>query len=150
MLGGLFAHEGDEIDGDREIGEDAFVFPQGFEHGCHGAFRIRCAAAPDFTIADLAGKRGYSHVFDADCIEVWTEEDARATVERGEASDEVGAARLDFLKRDLGSGVGEPVCEEIGHRLLVGDIRLVEGGVVGIDGGDADEILEEHAGNSKF
>lgn len=40
VLGGFFSHEGDEVDGDGEVGEEVLVFREGGEHGGHGAFGV--------------------------------------------------------------------------------------------------------------
>lgn len=144
VLGGFFAHEGYEIYGDGHIGEDVFVFCETGEHGGHGAFGIGCSASPDFTVAYFPGKGGDGHVGDAYGIEMGAEEDAGTAVEGGEAGDEVWAVGGDFLKGDGGSDAGEPVGEVGGHFFLVGVFRFIRVGVVWIDGGDADEVLEEH------
>lgn len=78
------------------------------------------------------------------------EEDAGATVEWCEAGDEIGAVGLDFLKGDFRTEVFEVVLEEVGHQFFAGDACLIWCGVVGVDRGDADEVLEEHGSFSTF
>lgn len=150
VLGGFLAHEGDEIDSDGELGEEVFVFGESGEHGGHGAFGIGCATAPDFAIADIPGEGRDGHVGDAHGIEMGAEEDAGASVEGGEAGDEVWAPWGDFLEGDGGSDVGQPVGEVGCHFFLVGEFRFIRVGVVWVDGGDADEVLEKHGGSLSF
>ena len=66
----FFAHETDEVDGDGEVGETVFVFEKSDEHGGHGAFGIRGAAAPDFSIADFGGEGVDGHSVHGDGVEV--------------------------------------------------------------------------------
>lgn len=144
VLGGFLTHEGDEVDGDGEVGKEVFVFGEAREHGGHGAFGIGCASPPDFAVADFSGEGGDGHVGNAYGIEMRAEQDARSAVERGETGDKVWSTGGDFLKGDGGTDVGEPVGEVGGHFVLMGVFRFIRVGVVGIDGGDTDEVLEEH------
>ena len=140
-LMGFLAHEGDEVDGDGEVGENVFVLKESKEHRGHGAFGVGGAATPDFSVAFFGAERLDGHAVDGDGVEVGSEEDAGAVVGTRGAGNEVGAVGEDFVEGDGEAPRGEQGGEVGSH---FGFAR--KGGVgdgVGVDGGNADEVLEE-------
>ena len=140
-LARLFAHERDEIDGDRERGELIAIALERDEHRGHRAFRIGGSAAPNFSIADFTTEGIDRHVGDADRIKVGTKQNAWSAIERSKAGDEVRATGLDFFDRDCATDLFEPIAQKFGDGRLASFAGA--GRIVRIHRRNADQCLQE-------
>lgn len=114
---------------------------EGDEHGGHGAFGIGASASPDFAVAFFGGEGFDGHAVDGDGVEMGAKKNAGAVVRSRGASDEVGAVGEDFFEGDVKAPFGQEgreVCSHLGFAGVGGTRNSI-----GIDGGNADEILEK-------
>ena len=111
------------------------------EHRGHGAFGVGGSAAPDLAVTLLGGEGFDGHAVHGDCVEMRAEEDAGAIVRTGSASDEIGTVGEYFFESDGKAPRGEER-GEVGSHFGFARKRGVGNGV-GIDGGDANEVLQE-------
>ena len=146
VLVGFLGHEADEVDLDGEGGDLVTKFPERPEHGGHGALGVGGAAAPEFTVVDVAIEGGDGHAGDGDGVGVGGKEEAGFGLtsgrwQAGEAADDIGAAGEDFIEEDLGARLFQEGGDEGGDAGFADIIGRSAGVAVGIDGGDADEGL---------
>src|SRR5690606_29982682 len=113
------------------------------EHGRHGALRVRGASSVEAPVDDFCPEGGHGHAGNADGVEVGGKEQAGLAVPPGKLADHVGPTGQDLLETDVCATGSEPGPDSLSAGGLPCVACIRGAGRVGVDTGDADELLEE-------